>query len=123
MTFTGGGNPLTGPLGALTLTNPLPNLLVIHGGSSFTSISASGGAGGFELFPPMPTGWSIKDTAHGEQLQITVVDNTARNLSLAITEISTGNIIAVGALDQSGSGSITYSDGTTAAISAWTLAN
>src|SRR5581483_515766 len=64
ITFSGGGSPVTGPIGSLSLANPLPNLLVIHGGTTFGAITASGGAAGFELFPPTPTGWMLKDTAH-----------------------------------------------------------
>jgi hypothetical protein len=52
-----------------------------------------------------------------------VVDNTVRNLTLTITQVSTGVVLATGALDQSGSGSMTYSDGTIVAITNWTLAD
>jgi hypothetical protein len=37
--------------------------------------------------------------------------------------MSTGRTIATGALDQSGSGTITYSDGSVAVITNWTLAD
>jgi hypothetical protein len=121
ITFTGGGSVVTGPIGSLTLTNPSPSSLVIKGGTTFASTTASGGAASFVLFPPTPTAWTLTDSAHDEQLQITVVDNTIRNLIVTIKQVSTGNTLASGALDQSGSGTITWSDGTVAVITNWTL--
>jgi hypothetical protein len=84
---------------------------------------AGGGAADFVLFPPTPTGWTLTDSAHDEQVQISVIDNTIRNSTLTIKQISKGITLATGAVDQSGTGTITYSDGTTAAIANWTLAN
>jgi hypothetical protein len=52
-----------------------------------------------------------------------VVDNNTRNLTITIKQVSTGITLATGALDQSGSGTITYSDGSIAAIANWTLAD
>jgi len=121
ITFTGAGSAVTGPLGSLTLTNPSPSSLVIEGGATFASLTASGGAGGLDLFPPPPTGWSLADTAHDEQFQISVADGTSRNLSLTITQVSTGTPLATGSLDQSGSGSITWSDGSVTTVANWTL--
>jgi hypothetical protein len=123
ITFTGGGSPVTGPIGSLTLTNPSETSLVIQGGTPFTSITASGGAGALDLFPPTPTGWSVTDAAHDEQFQISVIDDTTRNSNITITQVSTGNTLATGTVDRSGTGTITYSDGSTAAITAWTLAD
>jgi hypothetical protein len=52
-----------------------------------------------------------------------VIDNTTRKLSMTITRVSTGATLATGAADQSGTGNITYSDGSSAAITGWTLAD
>ena len=123
VTFTGGGSAVTGPIGSLTLTNPTPTSLVIQGGTAYTSTTASGGAGAFDLFPPTPTSWTLTDSAHDQQFQISVVDDKTRNLTMTITQVSTGNTLATGALDQSGSGAITYSDGSIAVITNWTLAD
>jgi len=123
VTFTGGGTAVTGPIGSLTLTNPSPTSLVIQGGTPFSSLSASGGAADFELFPPTPTSWTLTDAAHDQQFQISVIDNTTRHLSMTIKQISNGTTLATGAVDQSGSGTITYSDGSIAAITNWTLAD
>jgi hypothetical protein len=123
VTFTGGGSAVTGPIGALTLTNPGPISLIVQGGTAYTTTTSSGGAAAFSLFPPTPTAWMLTDSAHDQQFQISVVDNTARNLTLTILQISTGSTLSTGALDQSGSGTITYSDGSTAVVTNWTLAN
>ena len=123
VTFTGGGTAVSGPTGSLKLTNPSPSSLVIQGGTTYASLTASGGAAGFDLFPPTPTAWTLTDSAHDQQFQISVISNTARNLSLTIQQVSTGAVLATGALDQSGTGTITYSDGSSAAITNWTLAN
>ena len=123
VTFTGGGSAVTGPLGSLTLTNPSPTSLVIQGGTPFATTNASGGAAGFVLFPPTPTSWKLTDSAHDEVFQISVVDNASRTLTLSITRVSTGATLATGSLDQSGSGTITWSDGSTTAVTNWTIAD
>ena len=123
VTFTGSGSAVTGPIGSLKLTNPSPTSLVIQGGAPFATIAASGGAAGFVLFPPTPTAWKLTDSAHDQMFQISVVDNTTRNLTLTITRVSTGAFLANGALDQSGSGTITWSDGVTTAVTNWTIAD
>ena len=63
------------------------------------------------------------DSANDEKLEISVIDNTIRNLSLTITKVSTGDTLVVGTIDQSGTGTIIYSDGRSAAITGWTLAD
>jgi hypothetical protein len=121
--FSGGGSPVTGPIGSLTLTNPSETSLVIQGGTVYTSITASGGAGAFGLFPPTPTGWTVTDAAHDQQFQISVIDDATRSSNLTIKQISTGNTLASGTVDRSGTGTITYSDGSFSPITAWTLAD
>jgi hypothetical protein len=123
VTFTGGGSAVIGALGSLTLTNPSPTSLAIHGGSPFTTTTSSGGAAEFSLFPPTPTAWTLTDSAHDQQFAISVVSNTARNLTMKITEPEKGATLAIGAIDQSGSGTITYSDGSTATVTNWTLSD
>ncbi len=123
VSFTGGGSAVTGPLGSLTLTNPSPSSFVIQGGTAYTTTTASGGAAAFALFPPAPTAWTLADPAHDQQLQISLIDDITRDLSIAITQISTAKTLVTGTLNQSGTGSITYSDGTTSAITNWALAD
>jgi len=119
--FTGGGTAVTGPLASLTLTNPNPTSLVVQGGTDFATTTASGSSGAFELFPPTPTSWTLTDTAHDEEFQIALANT--RDLNITITQVSTNETLATGTIDQSGSGSIKYSDGTTVAITNWTLSD
>ena len=121
--FTGGGSAVSGPLGSLTLTDPSPLSLVVTGGTGYATTTVTGSSGAFELFPPTPTHWSLTDSAHDEEFQISLIDNTTLDLAITIKQVSTGLTLATGQIDQSGSGSITYSDGTTSAITSWTLAD
>jgi hypothetical protein len=124
ITFSGTNSSIvTGALGSLTLTAPTPDSLFVSGGSTFGHTTILGSESEFTLFPPTPTSWTVTDSAHDQQWQISVVDNTMRNLTATIMQVSSGRTLATGAIDQSGSGTITYSDGTTAAITSWTLAD
>jgi hypothetical protein len=123
VSFSGAGSTVTGPLGSLTLTSPSATSIVINGGSLYGGTTVSGSTASLVLFPPTPTSWRLTDAAHDQQLEITVVSETTRNLMLTITQISTHELLSLAALDQSGSGTITYSDSTSAAISNWTLAD
>jgi hypothetical protein len=121
--FTGTGSTTTGPIGWITLTNPSWNSFVTQNGIPFTTTAHSGSAAEFALFPPTPTGWSLTDPVNDEKLEISVVSNTTRSLSLTITTISSGSTLASGTIDQSGTGTITYSDGQSTSITNWTVAN
>jgi len=121
--FTGGGSAVTGTLGSLTLTNPSPTSLVIQGGTPYATTTVQGGAGTFELFPPTPTSWTLTDAGHDEQVKISLISDANRSLTITVIAISTGATLATGMIDQSGSGSITWSDGTVSAIANWTLAD
>jgi hypothetical protein len=113
----------SGAIGSLTLTAPSATSMVVTGGTSFTSYASTGSAAAFSLFPPTPTSWMLTDAAGNLRLQVSVVDNTTRNLAVAITQTPSGTAMANGTLDQSGTGTITYSDGTSVAVTSWTLAN
>jgi len=122
LTFSGTGSTVnSGALGSLVLTAPSATSMAITGGTTFASYTSSGGAAAFALFPPTPTSWTLTDPASGLQLQITVLNNTTRNLSVTITQPSSATTLATGAVDQSGTGTITFSDSTTEAITSWTL--
>ncbi len=122
--FSGTGSTVvSGPLGSLTLGTPVPPALAIAGGTPYTSMDTDGGAAALSFFPPPPTGWTITDEAHDEQFQITLLNDTPRNLAATITQMSTGATLATATLDQSGTGTITYSDGSAAAVTSWTLAD
>ena len=123
VSFTGTGSSFTGPLGSLALTNPTPSTFVVQGGTAYSSMSVSGGAAAFTLFPPTPTGWTLIDATHDMKFQVSVIDNTSRTLSLTVTQLSTSTTLATGSLDQSGTGTITYADGSRATIANWTLSD
>jgi hypothetical protein len=72
------------------------------------------------FLPGLSTAWTVTDSAHDQQFQISVVDDTTRGLAGSITQISSGTTLATITLDRSGSGSITYSDGSTAIVTNWT---
>jgi hypothetical protein len=124
VTFSGNNSVLkTGAFNALTLGNPTELTLGVTGGSSWGSSIEAGGAATFSLFPPAPTGWTVTDAGHDMNFAIQVMSNTARNLTGSITQISTSATLATFTLDQSGTGTITWSDGTTAAVTSWLFAN
>jgi hypothetical protein len=123
VTFTGGGSAVSGATGSLTLTNPSPTSLAVKGGTALATTTSTGGAAEFSLFPPTPTAWKLADAAHDQVFSISVASNTARNLTMKITQSERGGTLAIGAIDQSGSGTITYSDGSTATITNWTLSD
>ena len=122
LTFTASGSTVSGPMGLLTLTNPSPASFVIQGATAYASTTGSGGAA-FSLSSSTPTSWRLTDAAHDTQFQISMVNTTTRALSLTIAQVSTGATLATGSVDHSGTGTITYSDGSTAAITSWTLAD
>ena len=124
VTFDGNNSVLTtGALNALTLGNPTELTLGITGGTTWGASTQSGSAATFSLFPPTPTGWTVTDSVHGMKFTIQVVNNTVRNLTGSITQISNGATLATFALDQSGTGTVTWSDGSTAAVTGWLFAN
>jgi hypothetical protein len=121
ITFEGNAILTSGPVGSLTLTAPTNTTLAVQGGSPFGTSSAVGGAATFSLFPPTPTGWTVTDQEHDQRFTISVVSNTERNLVGSIVQISTGKTLATLALDQSGTGTITYSDGSVVPVTSWLL--
>jgi hypothetical protein len=123
LTFAGSGSIFNGPIGSLTLTNPSPTTFALPGATTYASTTTSGGAAAFALFPPTPTAWTLTDAEHDEQIQISVISNVSRRVSLTIVQLSTGATLATGSVDQSGTGTITYSDGSSAGITSWTLAD
>jgi hypothetical protein len=123
VTFAGGSTLLSGALNSMTLVSASPTSMVINGtSSSIGATSDAGGAATFSLFPPTPTAWSVTDAGNDQKFAISVVSNTTRNSVATISRISTGATLATANLDQSGSGTITYSDGTTSSVSSWVIA-
>ena len=54
-------------------------------------------------------------------MNIVVLSNTTRNLSITITKPPSTTALATGGIDQSGTGTIVYSDGSSEVITNWTL--
>ena len=70
---------------------------------------------------PFQVGWTVSDATNDQIFTISVHDNTVRTLVGTLKRISTGVTLATIALDQPGTGTLTYSDNTVAAITRWTL--
>ncbi|MEO8480048.1 MAG: Ig-like domain-containing protein [Gemmatimonadota bacterium] len=121
LNFTGSSALRSGGLNQLTLTQPTATTMVITGGSAYGSATGSGGAASFSLFPPTPTGWSVTDAANDMVFTISLVDNATRTLTATLKRVSSGVTLATLALDQSGTGTITYSNGLVAAVTSWML--
>jgi hypothetical protein len=66
---------------------------------------------------------SAGNGAQSSVSEVITVSHSAASPSLTITQISTGKTIGTGLVDMSGTGSFTYSDGTTTAIASWTVAD
>jgi hypothetical protein len=123
ISFSGSGSSTAvAPLGALSITSPDAATLAIAGASPAAStLTTSGQAGGFVLFPPTPTGWTITDAADDVVFTISVVDNTTRSLTATVTQISTKKVLAKLALDRSGTGTVTYAGQKAAPVESWML--
>ena len=121
VTFTGASVLTAGSVGELTITAPTTTTLAVQGGASAGTTTASGGAAQFALFPPTPTGWSVVNPTDDLKFTIDVVSNTVRNLTATLTRISTGATLGTATLSQSGTGTISYSDGTSGAVTSWLL--
>lgn len=124
VTFQSAGSTVeTGVPGSLTMTAPTIDTLQVSGGKTYGGSTLSGYGGDLSAFPPAPTGWTLTDAAHDQQFQITLVASPPGMFEATITQISTGKMLATATLDQSGTGTITYSDGSTAAVTDWLPAN
>jgi len=105
-------------LGYLDATDQALN---ITGGSTYGSDEVTGNVATFSLLPPPPTFWNSIDSGHDLRFDIAVTDATTRGLDVTIKRISTGVPRASGHLDQSGSGVITFSDGSSAPVRSWVI--
>lgn len=107
--------------GALSIgTTSNSQLRVTGGGTLVTSDVTSGTAGGFALFPPTPTGWTVTDRAKKVVFSISVLNDATRQLEGVVTSTS-GKKLAHIKVDRSGTGTISYVGGATDAITSWLL--
>ena len=124
VSFSGNSTKLlTGELGALSIGETATALTLDGTGKKFGSTSASGTAGGFTLFPPTPTDWTVSYTANDVMFSVSVVSDTTKNLTGSIKTISTGTTLATLTLDKSGTGKISYGVGGKHTITGWTLSD
>lgn len=113
---------VTGALGALSIaTRPQFKLEVDGKSKRYGTAVTSGSAASFSLFPPTPTSWTIVDDTHDATFSISVIDDKTRDSKGTVVQTSTGHTLASFKVDQSGTGSITYSDKSTATITSWLL--
>lgn len=113
----------SGAPGSLSLgyTDATDQALKITGGSAYGSDEITGHVAEFSLLPPPPTSWTANDPGHDLHFSISVLDATTRSLDVAITRISNHAARASGHVDQSGSGTITFSDGSSAEVRSWVI--
>jgi hypothetical protein len=115
---------VTGALHALSITAPTDSSLGIGGKQEkYGSAVTKGSAAKYSLFPPKPTSWSVTDKPNDTMFAIAVTSDSTRDSRGEVTKISTGKMLASFAVDQSGTGSITYSDGSSATITSWLLSD
>jgi len=113
-----------GALGDLSITAPTHSSLGIGGQPvRYGTAVTAGSAAAFSLFPPTPTSWTITDTKNDAKFSIAVVSDKTRDSKGTVSTISTGAVLATFAVDQSGTGSITYSDTSKEPITSWLLAD
>jgi hypothetical protein len=124
LTFTGSGSLATGDLDKLSVVETSPTTIAIRGAAGAESASTlEGSEAQFALFPPTPTDWTVADKTYHAEFSIHLVSDATQDWTGSITLTSSGMPLATFAVDQSGTGKIDYSDGSEAAITAWTLAD
>lgn len=123
VTFSGAASKfVTAPLGKLSITRPTHATLGFSGTPTvFGSTSASGKAGSFSLFPPRPTGWAVSDSAHHQKFSIAVASDVTRRSVGKVVDTDSNETLATISVDQSGTGKITYADGTSIPVTSWAL--
>ena len=119
-------NLRTGPAGSLSITAPSANTLAIGGGgTAYASTTLAGSEAHITLLPPKPTTTTVTDSNHDAKFSFKVLNNTTRTAHAAITTITPTPVKTLGAiaLDESGSGKVTYSDGHNALVSNFLVAD
>jgi hypothetical protein len=110
-----------GPLGSLSLTAPGGTSLAISGGAPWSNFYGSGTLGDFALFPPAPTYWDVTDYLTWRDFIVGLATSPATGFTLSEGKPFTTTILVSGATDQSGTGSITWTDGSVSPVNSWTL--
>jgi len=125
ITFKGTASDVrTGPAGSLSITAPAAGELGIGGGGTvYTSTALSGSYAKFVLFPPSPSNWSVTDKKGNAAFSAKVVAGASRGIVATVKEISTKDQLASLKTDETGTGKVTYSDGSSAAVRGFLAGN
>ncbi|MGP6158442.1 MAG: hypothetical protein ACLPYS_13215 [Vulcanimicrobiaceae bacterium] len=111
------GQGFTGALGALTLAPATPPAWTIAGGTQVATLTGTANLGfGFGSFVSSLS-LTLIDSAAG---LTTTLTSSGNHLSGTVTN-SSGQTVATISLDRSGSGTISYSNGTTAPVKDWII--
>jgi hypothetical protein len=125
VTFDGENSKLAyGAQGTLSIKAPNDRALAVDGAhTSYGTSTSSGKIARYTLFPPSPTSWTVIDAAHHTKFTIAMAAGTSHSYNGKIKKTTDGTVLATFHVDETGTGSITYSDNSTAKVIAWTLAN
>jgi len=108
----------TGPAGSLTITAPKPGELGIGGGGTVYTPGTvlSGSESKFTLFPPSPTLLSVTDATGEAKFSYKVLTSASRGASATVVGTVKDNRLATLTTDETGTGKVKYSDGSSAAV-------
>jgi len=112
---------VTGKLGGLSLTLSSPTTLAFQGTNQVVGTGTTGGGSPiFSMIQPSTTHWSFNDGQHATKFSI----STGNNLHSTGTVVnSTTHATTNLQVDQSGTGTIAYSDKSKAKITNWVLSD
>lgn len=122
--FSGKKSEIASSSGKLSITEP--KILTLGVGGAHKDIGSANTTGiitGSAFFPSTPTKWTVTDAANNAIFAIALNSNQTHDSTGTINNKSTGATLAQFSVDESGTGSITYSNKTTAKISGWILSN
>jgi hypothetical protein len=115
---------VTGSPNTLKITAPTDTTLRVAGGSTpFSTSDVRGRMGNFAPLPNRPTSWTATDDTNNAEFSIAIQAGAAHSYSGQIGRVTTSAVLATFTIDKSGNGAITYSDGSTAKINSWVLAD
>ena len=112
----------TGKLGGLSITTTGPSSIGFQGQATIVGGgSTSGSSPVFGAIPPASTTWTFNDAPHVTKFSISTASN--QTSSGKVIDTTTHATLATFEVDESGTGTITYSDKSKAKITNWTLSD
>jgi hypothetical protein len=111
---------VTAALGKLSIKASGASVAFAGKHAAFGSSSGTGTVADFELLPSTPTSWSVTDAKHGVVFAVDLQSDLSSTGTVKTTAASPATL-ATFAVDESGTGSITWSDSSTDNIVAWTI--